>query len=246
MVLIPLLAAPSLMLLAVAAERRFGAGVAGAVGAAPLSIALVVLSVGNDGGALAESAAAHVVAQVTFALGFALVEGAAGLATATTAFAATSALIAVIPAPLATLAAGPALLLGSHFLPPKGSDPYPRPSLNKSQSAHTKGSDPCPVVNSEVRAGVGAVAVVVLVGASLAAARVAGPVVAGAVAAFPALSGTLALVVGRGTLPGLVRGLRGYLLFCVTVVALGAPLGVLVGLALAVAQGVMPSARAAS
>jgi hypothetical protein len=47
-------------------------------------------------------------------------------------------------------------------------------------------------------------------------------------------------VAGRGTLPGLVRGLRGYLMFCLSVAALGTPLGVLVGLALAVAQSFMP------
>jgi hypothetical protein len=226
MVLIPLVAAPSLMLLAVAAERRFGAGVAGTVGAAPLGIALVVLSVGDQAPVLAGSAAAHVAAQVAFAVGFSLFEGALGFATGTAAFAATSALIAFVPAPLATLAAGPALILGSPGLPLQASAPPPPPAPRRPPPA---------------RPAAGAVAVFLLVAASLTVAHVAGPVVAGAVAAFPALSGTLALIVGRGTLPGLVRGLRGYLMFCLSVAALGAPLGVPVGLALAVASARGPS-----
>ena len=71
MVLAPLLAAPAVMLAATAAERRFGATVAGAVGAAPVALAVVILSVGD--GAVASSAAAHVVAQVAFAVAFALI-----------------------------------------------------------------------------------------------------------------------------------------------------------------------------
>ena len=71
MVLAPLLAAPAVMFVATAAERRFGAAVAGLVGAAPVALAVVILSVGD--GAVAASAAAHVIAQVAFAVAFALV-----------------------------------------------------------------------------------------------------------------------------------------------------------------------------
>ena len=72
-----------------------------------------------------------------------------------------------------------------------------------------------------------------LVGATLAAATLAGPAAAGTVAAFPALSTTLAFVVARRrgreaaatALRGAIRGLRGYLAFCVAAAALGAPAG---------------------
>ena len=77
MVLAPLLAAPAVMFVATAAERRFGAAVAGVVGAAPVALAIVILSVGADLGPRrarrSRTAAAHVVAQVAFAVAFALV-----------------------------------------------------------------------------------------------------------------------------------------------------------------------------
>ena len=115
MVLVPLLAAPSLMLLALAAERRFGAAVAGTFGAAPVTLAVVVLAVGADGRALAASAGAHVIAQVAFAPrlfgGHTTRRGAAaGFLAAAAAFVTVSLLVEQIPAALATAAAVPALL----------------------------------------------------------------------------------------------------------------------------------------
>src|SRR3954447_12385305 len=113
------------MLVASAAERRYGAAVAGMVAAAPVSLTVIVLAVGADGGALAASAGAHVIAQVAFALVFAAVirrGGLAGLCSGTVAFAAVSAAITTLPPFLATTAAIPALLLAPRYL--KGSDPF--------------------------------------------------------------------------------------------------------------------------
>jgi len=216
MVLAPLLAAPSLLLLATAAERRFGPAVAGTVAAAPLSIAVVVVAVGADGPALAASAGAHVVAQVAFALAFAAVVirrgGRDGLLAGAAAFVAVSLLVEHVPAALATAAAVPALAFA------------PRP----------RGGSPG---SGGIGSFAGAAVVFVLVGVSLAAAAVAGPALAGTIAAFPALSGTLALLIARARGPeaaacalgGLLVGLRGYLAFCVVVAATGSvPLGLLI------------------
>ena len=118
MVLAPLLAAPAVMLAATAAERRYGATVAGLVGAAPVALAVVILSVGD--GAVAASAAAHVVAQVAFAVAFALVvvrHGGTVGALAGAAYAAVSALVEFVPAAVALAAALPALLIAPRVLP---------------------------------------------------------------------------------------------------------------------------------
>src|SRR4029079_1780919 len=48
MVLVPLLAAPTLMVAATAAERRFGAAVAGVVAALPVALSIIVLAVGTE------------------------------------------------------------------------------------------------------------------------------------------------------------------------------------------------------
>src|SRR4051794_35298523 len=120
MVLAPLVAAPSLMLVATAAERRFGPAVAGVVAAAPMAIAVITLAAGADGPALAASAAAHVVAQVAFALAFAAVVvrrgGRAGLGAAAAAFVVVSLPLALIPERLAILAAIPALVLAPRVI----------------------------------------------------------------------------------------------------------------------------------
>ena len=101
MVLAPLLAAPTLMFLASWVERRLGPAAGGAIAAMPFSIAIIVVSLGADGPAVAASAAAHVSAQVAFALAFAWVivrrGGALGLGAAALAFAAVSAVIALVP-----------------------------------------------------------------------------------------------------------------------------------------------------
>src|SRR4051812_32848292 len=132
MVLAPLFAAPTLMLAATAAERRFGPAVAGAMAAMPVALSVIVLAVGAElgraaGATLAEGAAAHVVAQVAFALTFAAVitrRGAVlGLLAGTSAFAAVSLLVEPFPPALAIVAAVPVLLLGSATI--TASEPAP-------------------------------------------------------------------------------------------------------------------------
>jgi hypothetical protein len=229
MVLAPLLAAPAVMFAATAAERRYGAAVAGLVGAAPVALAVVILSVGD--GAVAMSAAAHVVAQVAFAVAFALVvvrRGAiVGAPAGAGAYAVVSAGVEFVPAAVATAAAFPALLLAPRLLPD-----HPR----------DRGLAP-----SHASSALGAAASVALVGSALTAAHYAGPEAAGAIGAFPAVSTAFALVLARsrGTrtaanaLKGLTVGLRGYLAFCLVVAATG-PAGIPLGLVVCAAQSLMP------
>jgi len=219
---VPLLAAPTLMLAVTAVERRAGPGAAGVVAAAPLSITAIVLALGAEGPAVAASAGAHVVAQVAFALAFAAIivrRGAlAGLAAAALAYVAVSFVVELVPNWLATAAAIPALLLAAQ---PKG---------------------PGPLASGEpVDARVGALVVFGIVGASLLVADVCGPGMAGIVAAFPALSATFVLLLARVrgaeaaacALRGLVIGLRGYFAFCVVVASTGwVALGVLAAVAM--------------
>lgn len=220
---VPLVAAPALMLAVTAVERRAGPAAAGVVAAAPLSIAVIVLALGAEGPAVAASAGAHVVAQVAFALAFAVLivrrGPLAGFAAAACAYVAISLLVELVPAWLATAAAVPALAIAAPR--DKGSDP----------SSSGRPVDP----------RVGAVIVFGIVGVSLLAADRFGPGLAGTVAAFPTLSATFALLLARARGPeaaacalrGLVVGLRGYLAFCVVVAATGwVALGVLAAVAM--------------
>jgi len=219
---VPLLAAPTLMLAVTAVERRAGPGAAGVIAAAPLSIAVIVLALGAAGPAVAASAGAHVVAQVAFALAFAAVivrrGSVAGFAAAASAYVGVSLLIALVPAWLATLAAVPVLALAAEVKRPGRSTSGP-----------------------PVDARVGAAIVFVLVGVSLLVADLLGPAAAGIVAAFPALSTTFVLllvrvrgaVAGAHALGGLIVGLRGYFAFCVVVAGTGwVALGVLAAVAM--------------
>ncbi len=240
MVLVPLLAAPTLMLAATAAERRFGAAVAGAVAALPVALSIIVLAVGAElgrdaGATLAAGAAAHVVAQVAFALTFAALVtrhgGTAGLLAGIAAFALLSLLVALVPQPLAIATALPALLLGSQCAPVRGSDPFRKFRLQKKPCSERDRFDPW----------VGGAVAFVVVGAALVTAELLGPAAAGTIGAFPALSATLALVLLRSrgaeaaaaALGGLIGGLRAYLVFAV-IVAVGAPV---IGVFAAVAVG---------
>jgi hypothetical protein len=240
MVFVPLLAAPTLMLAATAAERRFGAAVAGAVAAAPVVLSVIILAVGTElgrdaGATLATGAAAHVVAQVAFALAFATIVtrrgGPAGLLAGIAAFTLVSLLVELVPLTLAIAAAPPALLLAPFI---KGSDPstsrsYENPCSERNR--FVKGSDPL----------VGAGAAFVMVGAALATAKLVGPAAAGTIGAFPALSATLALVLVRSRGPGaaaaalggLIGGLRAYLVFCLTIAFVAPALGVVIAVPLA-------------
>ena len=219
---VPLLAAPTLMLAVTAVERRAGPAAAGVIAAAPLSIAVIVLALGASGPAVAASAGAHVVAQVAFALAFAAVivrrGSLAGFAAATLAYVSVSVLIALVPAWLATVAAVPVLVLAAEV---------ERPGRLSS--------------GPPVDARVGAAIVFVLVGVSLVVADLLGPAAAGIVAAFPALSTTFVLllvrvrgaVAGAHALGGLIVGLRGYFAFCVVVAGTGwVALGVLAAVAM--------------
>jgi hypothetical protein len=200
--------------------------------AMPVALSIIVLAVGAElgrdaGATLAAAAAAHVVAQVAFALAFAAVltrrGGPLGLLAGVAAFAFVSLLVETIPPALAIALALPALSI-------KGSDPSTLRSHQNPCSERNriiKGSDP-------LSTALGAGAALVMVGAALLTAEVAGPAAAGAIGAFPALSTAFALVLVRrrgelaaaNALRGLVRGLRAYLVFCVTVAVLAPVLGV--------------------
>jgi hypothetical protein len=68
--LLALALAPSTMVAASAAERRWGPGAAGRVGALPVTLAPALLALGSSAGAVATSAASHVPAQVALAVVF--------------------------------------------------------------------------------------------------------------------------------------------------------------------------------
>jgi len=245
--LLPVVLAPSLIVAISLAERRFGPGMAGRLNAIPLSIALAVLGVAADrgaraGAAVAEAAAAHVPDQVAFALAFAamlarvaargddaghhpgddfgrrrrLAYVIAGLAAATAAFAALSLVIATLPAGVAIAAALPALAYGRHVL---------------DGTEHVAEDREGGAAELVARAAVALVFIL----AVLAAVRVAGPGLAGAIAAFPALTATLAVMIGRARGPvavahllaGVVNGLTGYLAFCVALAFAAPGLGLL-------------------
>jgi hypothetical protein len=229
MVLVPLIAAPSLMFAVSAAERRFGAAVAGAMAAMPVALSVVLLAVGAELGAdagatLAAAAAAHVVAQVAFALAFAFVverRGAAlGVAAGAGAFVLGSLALATLPTTAAIALAVPALLV----------TPRPAASAPEPSSGRMRGAT-----------ALGAAAAVAMVSAALTTAELAGPATAGMIGAFPALSTAFAVLLVRtrgphaaaSALRGLIGGLRAYLVFTVTV-ALAAPaLGVYAAVPLA-------------
>ena len=168
---------------------------------------------------MALSAAAHVGAQVAFAVSFACVlrryGPLAGLLAGAATFGALSLVAGAIPAPLAAAAAVPALLIGPRLL----------------AGHHATVASPRRRRRRDI--AVACAATVALVGAVLFTARLAGPTAAGAIGAFPALSAALALLSKRQlgaqaavrTLRGVIRGLPGYLAFCLVVSAVAAPLG---------------------
>ena len=237
MVLAPLLAAPTLMLAATAAERRFGAAVAGAIAAAPVVLSVIVLAVGTElgrdaGATLAAGAAAHVTAQIAFALAFAttLTRRGGGIRPARGHHS--------LRARLAARRVHPAAR-GDRVRPP---GPPPRPDISKGVRPLRKR------LGEKPRSGrnrsdplVGAVASFVMVGAALGTAELVGPAAAGTIGAFPALSAALALVLARtrgagaaaAALGGLIGGLRAYLVFCLTVAVAAPALGVLIAVPLA-------------
>ena len=214
-----LLIAPALMAAAALVERRLGPSAAGWVAALPVSFAVAVLAVTLDAGdrtatAMALSAATHVPAQVVFAAVFAAVLTRRGLllggAAGTLAYVTCSLGIAGVPNALMIAAAIPALALAPRLI----SHSRPRVGSSRRWSSTALMCATAPMI----------------VAAALLTSRIAGPVAAGAVAAFPTMSTMLVVGVvtrdgalaGAHALAGLIRSLPCYLTFCLVVV-LGAP-----------------------
>ncbi len=154
-------------------------------------------------------------AQVAFAIAFVAVVrrrgGLAAMASGTAAYATVSLVIVWMPSAVAIVASLAALVLGPRLLL---ESPTPAPA-------------PGNTLASTVTRAVVASATVAL---TLSVARLAGPVSAGATAAYPVVSATLALLILRArgkdaasqALNGLCRGLPGYFGFCLAV-ALATP-----------------------
>jgi len=213
--LVALLVAPVVMVAATAVERRFGPAVAGWVVAAPITIAIATFVVGFDLGrhaaaTLAASSAEHVSAQVAFAIAFAAVVrrrgGLAAMASGTAVYATLSLVIFWMPSAVAIVASLAALALGPRLLL---DGPTPPPAAGNT------------LMSTATRAVVASATVAL----TLSVARLAGPATAGATAAYPVVSATLALLILRArgkdaasqALNGLCRGLPGYFSFCLAV-----------------------------
>ena len=235
MVAIPVLAVPFLTLAFLLAQRRLGPHGAGLVGGLPSTLPIILVGtaiVAGDGAAsrLALSTGAHIPIQVAFALVFAVVMGragiAAGLVVGIGVFVALSVVLAHAPLELGVLAAVPVLLAG-RFLLPAG-------------ERTANGLD-----HSLQAVVVSCVVATVVVATVLAVVAAAGPVAGGALAAFPALSATLIVLLamrdgtaaGAGALAGFVRDLLSFLVFCLLVALLAdrvtTPWAVLSGVAAA-------------
>ena len=222
MVFVSLLVAPVVMAVAAGVERRLGPSAAGWVAALPVSFTVAIVAVALDAGddtasTMTLSAAAHVPAQVVFALAFAAVLTRRGLllgaAAGALGYVACAIALAGLPHALAIAVAVPALALAPRLMPTG------RPRIGSPRRWSTT--------------AVSCAAASVIVGAAVLTSRFAGPVAAGAVAAFPTMSATLAFAVvardgssaGAHALLGLVRSLPCYLTFCLVVVLLAPSVG---------------------
>lgn len=237
MLLLTLGLAPAVIAVAAVVERRLGPSAAGWAGALPIAFCLAVIAVSADAGmpsgtALALSASTHVAAQVAFGVVFAGVLVRRGLVLGVLAGAGAyglgSVVVAHVPAAVALGAAVTALAIAPRLMP-RG-----RPS-------------PASGARWTTTALSGAAAAAIVAAAVLSS-RLAGPEIAGAVAAFPTISTTIAVVLvrrdgrsaGAYALGGLVRSLPCYLSFCLVVVLaapsiglVAVPLALLAGLAAA-------------
>jgi hypothetical protein len=215
-IVVSLIVAPLVMAAAAVTERRLGPSAAGWVAALPIAFAVAVLAVSLDAGertagAMAVSAATHVPAQILFGVVFAAVlirRGLrAGAVAGLLAYVAASLCLADTPVGFAVAGAIPALA----FAPRLMSDGRPHPASPRRW--------PTTALTCAIA--------MLIVGAAVVTTRVAGPELAGAVAAFPAVSTTLAVAVvtrdgpvaGAFSLTGLVRSLPCYLAFCLVVAA---------------------------
>jgi hypothetical protein len=211
-ILVSLLVAAVVMAAAALIEPRLGPAAAGWVAALPVSFAVAVLAVMLDSGtgpasAMALSAATHVPAQAVFGVVFATVLTRRGLlpgaAAGALAYGACSIALADVPASLAVTSALPLVA----FAPRLMAGGRPRAGAPRRWRATALMCAAAPA----------------LVGAAVLTSRFAGPEAAGAVAAFPTVSTTLAIAVvtrdgppaGAHALTGLVRSLPSYLVFCV-------------------------------
>jgi hypothetical protein len=214
--------APLLMLLATSVERRLGPVAGGWTTGLPLgfavTLATMALTAGPaTAGTIAASAACHVPAQVIFGVFFGaalarwglLAGGAAG----TLGYLVTSLALDRLPQDVAVLLAVTALAGGTRLVTPDN----PRGSRSRRPSA---------TILVCLSAGVA------VLGSTLAS-QAAGPVIGGAVAAFPTMSGTLAVAVtthasrreGADVLAGLVRSLPCFFAFALTIAICARPLG---------------------
>jgi hypothetical protein len=206
--------APLLMLLATSVERRLGPAAGGWTTALPLgfavTLAAIALTAGPaTAGTVAASAAGHVPAQVAFGLLFGAVLARWGLlaggAAGTLGYLAASVALGRLPQDAAVLLALAALAGGTRLV----TSEYPRASRPRRPSATIL------VCLSAAAAVLG----------STLASRAGGPVIGGAVAAFPTMSGTLAVAVtaqasrreGAAVLTGLVRSLPCFFAFALTI-----------------------------
>jgi hypothetical protein len=210
-IVVSLSIAPLVMAAAAVIERRLGPSAAGWVAALPIAFAVAVLAVSFDAGArtagaMALSAATHVPAQIVFGVVFACVLVRRGLllgaAAGILAYAGTSLCLADTPVALVVAGAIPMLALAPRLM----SDGRPHPASPRRWPT----------------TALTCVIAMLIVGAAVVTIRIAGPELAGAVAAFPSVSTTLAVAVvtrdgpaaGGFSLTGLVRSLPCYLTFC--------------------------------
>lgn len=224
MVVAAVLIAPAVLGVATRIERRLGPSAGGWVTALPsgfavADVAVLVDSGGQAASTMALSAAAHVVACVALVVVLAAALGRqrwiAGAVGGALAYLLVSLGVAVVPEPLAVVLAVPALVVASRVMPL----PPPRAAAARHWSATLLTCLACAIV----------------VGGSVLSAQWAGPVVAGAVAAFPTTSTMLAAAssvrAGRrapaavSVLVGLVRSLPCYLAFCLAIALLVPALG---------------------
>jgi len=216
-----ILLAPAVILVASGVERQLGAAAAGWIAALPVAFAVAVLAVRLDAGnraaaAMALSAAGHVPAQITFAASFAAALRCRGLPAsalaATAGYTAASLLLAMIPPHARLAAAIIALMIGPRLI---ARPPAPLTTTPRGSNRDTT---------------VSCLAAGLIVTATMLTTRIAGPVAAGTIAAFPTMSATLAISIALrsgqpaaiNALQGLARSLPCYLSFAL-VIAVTAP-----------------------
>lgn len=230
--------APLVMFLAASAEGPLGPAAGGWIAALPIAFAATLFAVARTTGAVtasqvAASAAGHIPAQVAFGLIFGAVLARWGLAAAGTAgvlgYVTASMALAQMPQ-YAAIALGAAALAAVALLIP------PQPSRTRRPR---KPSATIVICLS---------AAVAVLGATLAS-RAAGPVLGGAVAAFPATSATLAVsIAAQGKRDdaasvafGLISSLPCFLVFALVVAAAAPHLG-LYSFSVAAASGLAAAA----